>query len=44
MSVDLLRDRRIAVLMGGDSGEREVSLRSGAGVAAALRQGFDVVG
>lgn len=44
MSVDLLRDRRIAVLMGGDSGEREVSLRSGAGVAAALRrQGFDVV-
>ncbi|MGI5819370.1 MAG: D-alanine--D-alanine ligase family protein [Armatimonadota bacterium] len=44
MSVDLLRDRRIAVLMGGQSGEREVSLRSGAGVLASLqRQGFDAV-
>lgn len=44
MSVDQLRDRRIAVLMGGTSGEREVSLRSGAGVLAALRrQGFDAV-
>ncbi|MFO8079332.1 MAG: D-alanine--D-alanine ligase, partial [Armatimonadota bacterium] len=44
MSVDLLRDRRIAVLMGGQSGEREVSLRSGAGVLGSLkRQGFDVV-
>lgn len=30
------RGRVIAVLMGGDSGEREVSLRSGAGVARAL--------
>lgn len=44
MSVDMLRDRRIAVLMGGQSGEREVSLRSGAGVLNALvRQGFDAV-
>lgn len=44
MSVDLLRDRRIAVLMGGQSGEREVSLRSGAGVLGSLRrQGFDAV-
>ncbi|MEA3401510.1 MAG: D-alanine--D-alanine ligase [Armatimonadota bacterium] len=35
---------RLAVLMGGRSGEREVSLRSGAGVLAALRrQGFDAV-
>jgi len=39
-----LRDRRIAVLMGGQSGEREVSLRSGQGVLEALqRQGFDAV-
>ena len=44
MSVDLLKDRRIAVLMGGQSGEREVSLRSGAGVLDSLiRQGFDAV-
>ncbi len=44
MSVDILRDRRIAVLMGGQSGEREVSLRSGAGVLGSLiRQGFDAV-
>lgn len=44
MSVDLLRDKRIAVLMGGESGEREVSLRSGAGVAGSLRRsGFDAV-
>lgn len=44
MSADLLRDRRIAVLMGGQSGEREVSLRSGAGVLNSLkRQGFDAV-
>ncbi len=35
---------RIAVLMGGDSGEREVSLASGAQVARALREaGHDVV-
>ncbi|MFP4249462.1 MAG: D-alanine--D-alanine ligase, partial [Armatimonadota bacterium] len=44
MSVDLLSDRRIAVLIGGQSGEREVSLRSGAGVLGSLkRQGFDAV-
>lgn len=44
MSVEMLRDRRIAVLMGGQSGEREVSLRSGAGVLGSLvRQGFDAV-
>lgn len=36
--------RHIGVLMGGESGEREVSLRSGAGVAKALRQaGLEVV-
>lgn len=35
---------RIAVLMGGASAEREVSLSSGAGVATALRdEGFEVV-
>ncbi|HEY4114450.1 MAG TPA: D-alanine--D-alanine ligase [Rhizomicrobium sp.] len=35
---------RIAVLLGGRSAEREVSLSSGAGCAAALRdEGFDVV-
>ena len=34
---------RIAVLMGGDTGEREVSLRSGAGVAAALRAETDAI-
>jgi D-alanine-D-alanine ligase len=32
-----LRSLRVAVLMGGDSSEREISLRSGAAVAAALR-------
>ncbi|MBV8978084.1 MAG: D-alanine--D-alanine ligase [Alphaproteobacteria bacterium] len=36
--------RRVAVLMGGRSAEREVSLSSGAGCAQALRdEGFDVV-
>src|SRR5437868_226607 len=36
--------RRIAVLMGGRSAEREVSLSSGRGVAKALRQeGFEAV-
>ena len=36
--------RRVAVLMGGRSAEREVSLSSGAGCAKALREeGFDVV-
>ncbi len=44
MPLEMLQGRRIAVLMGGESGEREVSLRSGAGVLAALRrQGFDAV-
>ena len=36
-------DRRIGVLMGGTSAEREVSLRSGKAVEAALRaQGLEV--
>ena len=36
--------KRVAVLMGGKSGEREVSLRSGAAVAGALRKmGHDVL-
>ena len=44
MSIDVLRDKRIAVFAGGHSGEREVSLRTGAGVQGALRrQGFDAV-
>jgi len=38
-----VRGARIAVLMGGDSGEREVSLRSGAGVAAALQAETDAI-
>jgi len=42
--LDVLRDKRIGVLRGGQSGEREVSLRSGQGVLDALaRQRFDVV-
>ncbi len=44
MSVEMLREMRIAVLAGGQSGEREVSQRTGAGVHGALiRQGFDAV-
>ena len=44
MPLDVLAGKRIAVLAGGESGEREVSLRSGAGVRGALtRQGFDTV-
>ena len=40
----LYKGKRIGVLMGGKSGEREVSLRSGAGVLGALqRQGYDAV-
>src|ERR1700761_2424236 len=36
--------RRVGVLMGGTSAEREVSLRTGEGVAKALKdRGFDVV-
>jgi len=39
-----MKDRRIGVLMGGLSVEREVSLRTGAGVTAALRGlGYQVV-
>lgn len=41
----LFRGKRIAVLMGGESAEREVSLRSGSRVLAALeRSGLDAVG
>ena len=37
-------EKRIGVLMGGKSGEREVSLRSGAGVLASLqKQGYSAV-
>ncbi|MBM3472207.1 MAG: D-alanine--D-alanine ligase [Armatimonadetes bacterium] len=44
MTIDL-RNKRVAVLLGGRSGEREVSLRSGAGVLAALAaRGYDAVG
>ena len=40
-----IADKKIGVLMGGRSGEREVSLRSGRNVLAALkRQGFKAVG
>ena len=35
-----MRNEKILVLMGGESTEREVSLRSGAAVAAALRERF----
>ena len=39
-----MTERRIGVVMGGSSGEREVSLRSGRAVAAALRsRGHEVV-
>jgi len=42
--LDVLRNKRIGVLRGGRSGEREVSLRSGQSVLDALtRQGFDAV-
>jgi len=42
MSIDVKALGRVAVLMGGDSAEREVSLMSGGGVLAALRsQGVD---
>ncbi len=44
MEKEQLLQRRIAVLMGGKSGERQVSLRSGARVIAALqRLGTDVI-
>lgn len=39
------KGKRIGVLMGGKSGEREVSLRSGGGVLKSLlKQGYDAVG
>lgn len=44
MNVEELKKKRIAVLLGGLSSEREVSLRSGAAIAKALRGlGYDVV-
>jgi len=44
MDIDQLRNKRIGVLCGGQSGEREVSLRSGQGVLEALRrQGYDAI-
>jgi D-alanine-D-alanine ligase len=44
MDLAPLRSKRIAVLAGGTTGEREVSLRTGQGIAdALLRQGFEVV-
>jgi len=43
-SMKALKDKRICVLMGGRSGEREVSLRSGKNVFDALKcQGFNVI-
>ena len=42
MSIDIKALGKVAVLMGGDSAEREVSLMSGGGVVAALQsQGVD---
>jgi D-alanine-D-alanine ligase len=44
LTVDELKTKRIGVLLGGLSSEREVSLRSGAAMAAGLRsKGYDVV-
>ena len=44
LSPDELKHKRIGVLFGGLSSEREVSLRTGAAVAGALRaRGYDVV-
>src|SRR5262249_32297920 len=43
-STHMTHYKRVAVLLGGLSAEREVSLRPGKGCAAALREeGFDVV-
>jgi D-alanine-D-alanine ligase len=45
MNRDELRQRKIAVLYGGDSSEREISLRTGRAVLTALsRCGYNVVG
>ena len=38
MTLEQLQDARVAVLQGGDSPEREVSLMSGASVEAALQE------
>ena len=38
MKPEELKKKSIAVILGGDSAEREVSLRSGAAVLAALKQ------
>ena len=53
MTVDELKNKRIAILMGGPSAEREVSLRTGQAALAALTKlgyqaeaidaGFDLV-
>jgi D-alanine-D-alanine ligase len=44
MSSGIFKGKRVGVIMGGPSSEREVSLNSGRGVAAALQQrGYDVV-
>ena len=41
--IEEIKDKNLAVLMGGPGSEREVSLRSGAAVANALRSaGFTV--
>ena len=43
--IDKLKDKRIGVLLGGLSAERDVSLKTGAGVLAALQElGYDAVG
>ena len=43
--IDRFKSHRIAVLMGGLSAEREVSLKTGAGVLAALQEsGYDAIG
>jgi D-alanine-D-alanine ligase len=43
--MDQFKRRRVGVIMGGPSSEREVSLRTGKGVLEALRgRGYDVVG
>lgn len=43
--IDTLRDKKIGVVLGGLSAEREVSLKTGAGVLAALQElGYDAIG
>ncbi|MCS7258637.1 MAG: D-alanine--D-alanine ligase [candidate division WOR-3 bacterium] len=44
VTIDLLKNKKIGVLMGGWSSEREISLRSGENIYQSLkRQGFNVV-